>query len=230
MSLYDPTDPSTGLTIPLNNDKLAIVDAEDHRWLSLFRWKAYSNGTCWYAKAYIPSRVKEVPMHKVVMWASDDQLLDHKNNNGLDNRKSNLRFCTASQNMMNRPGHGKTSRYKGVSWDKVAQKWKANICREGRSVHIGHFEDEDEAALAYNAAAIGTHGEFAWLNMVPPTDQNFKYKKQCGRKPKVHYRPERDTWYTQIKQKQYILARGLNGKTTAEKNLTRLLSDKGLIY
>ncbi len=92
-------------------------------------------------------------------------LVDHINHNGLDNRKSNLRLCTGSQNIINCfLIKSNTSGYKGVSWDKKNKKWLVVIRVNGRKTHIGRYACIKEAAFAYDVEAIKYHGEFANLN------------------------------------------------------------------
>ena len=91
--------------------------------------------------------------------------VDHINGNRLDNRKENLRLATPQQNQMNRKSHrNSTSKYKGVSWDKSRNKWRALIMIDNKYKHIGRYQDEREAALAYDKAARELFGEYAHLN------------------------------------------------------------------
>ena len=94
--------------------------------------------------------------------------IDHINHDKGDNRWSNLRECTQSQNGANRKlSINNTSGYKGVHWNKPAKKWIVQIKFNNNKKHLGYFDCKHEAALAYNKAAIKYHGEFACLNEVP---------------------------------------------------------------
>jgi hypothetical protein len=114
-------------------------------------------------------------LHHAVLGVSRKTHVDHKNNNGLDCRRENLRLANRTENGANRdkfvgrPGRKFTSRYKGVV-DRSkhlaanADPWLARIRVDGRLIHIGRFATEEEAARAYDAAAIQHFGEFARLN------------------------------------------------------------------
>jgi hypothetical protein len=96
-------------------------------------------------------------------------MTDHINHDGLDNRRSNLRPVTPAQSAANRrPQIGSSSRYKGVQWSTRGRKWSAVINVAGRRRYLGLFVDEEEAALAYNAAVLEAYGDYAWLNPVEP--------------------------------------------------------------
>lgn len=136
-----------------------LVDAEDYRWLKWFRWRI-SHG---YAVC------NSGPMHRIIVDATSDWLVDHKNRNRLDNRKENLRLATALQNVVNRAKStsAKASQFKGVYIIPSSHRkkpWRARIRINGRHVSLGYFETELAAAAAYNQAALERHGEFAVLN------------------------------------------------------------------
>lgn len=106
-------------------------------------------------------------MHRRIMKAKKGEYVDHINHNPRDNRKSNLRLCTNSENNMNRylQSNSKTG-YKGVSWSIVGNCWRAYIKVRGQQLHLGYFDTKEQAALAYNEAALVHHGAFAILNEV----------------------------------------------------------------
>ena len=110
-------------------------------------------------------------------------LYDHKDRNPLNNQRVNLRISTVSQNTANTPkatfnSRKPSSQYKGVFRSKAprAQKnpWMARIMKDGISKHLGCFDSEEKAAIAYNAAAVKYHGEFAYINQIINQNQNTK--------------------------------------------------------
>lgn len=116
-----------------------------------------------------------IRMHRYLMNCPDDMDVDHRNGDGLDNRTSNLRVVTASQNLMNqRPQKGKSSQYKGVSLHKATGHWTAYIKLGGKKVHLGYSESEIEAALMYDRAAKCEYGEYALVNF------NDNYQQMGG--------------------------------------------------
>lgn len=150
-------------------DCFALVDAADYLSVAPFNWRLLHghNGKL-YAYATVTSGI--VYMHRMLAETQPGYETDHVNGDGLDNRRANLRPASRSQNKGNmgkpkRPdGSDHSSRYKGVSWDKARERWQAKICRNGRHKNLGRYDDETEAARAYDAAAIEHYGEFARLN------------------------------------------------------------------
>jgi len=104
-------------------------------------------------------------MHRAIMNPPDGTVVDHINRNSLNNRRCNLRICTQKENLRNgRPSRRSTSRFKGVYFDKQTRKWIAKIGYNGKTIHLGSFEDEVEAAKAYDRKAYELFGDFAYLN------------------------------------------------------------------
>jgi len=103
------------------------------------------------------------------MKAPANFVVDHINFNGLDNRKANLRIVTHRQNVCHRRKLDKTtrSRYKGAYWDEKMKRWRARIQINGKSIYLGVYKDEVEAAQAYDEGAKKYHGEFAVVNFEP---------------------------------------------------------------
>jgi len=151
--------------IILTKNKVAIVDDEDYERVNQHKWSAYKyNNRNWYATATI--KQKNIRLHRFILNLKDGEEADHINNDGLDNRKCNLRICSRSENLMNKrkPSHGETSKFKGVSWNNLYKKWQVYIKVNGKNKFLGNFKKETEAAQKYNEAAIKYYGEFACIN------------------------------------------------------------------
>ena len=102
---------------------------------------------------------------------NDLKCIDHRDGNRKNNHYENLRFCSTSQNLMNRTKFKNClSRFKGVSWKKQCQKWVAQIKIDGKMKHLGLFESEKDAAKMYNEKAIELFGDFAKLNDISDSD------------------------------------------------------------
>ena len=155
--------------IPLTQGKVALVDDEDYAELSQYSWYALKGRHTWYAARNTPTvagKKTTMRMHRQILGASSERQVDHRDGDGLHNWRTNLRYCTNGQNQSNLhyKKAGCTSRHKGVSWYRRFGKWQAAIRVNGKSMNLGRFDDEDDAARAYNAAALRLFGEFACLN------------------------------------------------------------------
>lgn len=160
--------------IPLTHGKVAIVDDEDYDLVKGHTWHARKNkdSGIFYAGTVIIKKGtrRNMLMHRLIINPPSGMKVDHKNHDGLDNRRENLRVCTQSQNCANRRKRKNcSSRYKGVSFSKPKGKWQAyskQFGKEGKIIHIGYFLTEQEAAAAYNEKALEHFGEFAHLNKI----------------------------------------------------------------
>jgi len=157
--------------------RFVLVDDEDFKWLSQYKWhyqyyRTINNGDEYgYATRgkydYEKKKNKMIKMHREILNAPDNFQVDHKNGNPLDNRRVNLRLCHADGNAKNvRIRKDNTSGYKGVVWHKQHKKWYAQISINGRSRFIGLFRDKLEAVKAYNNKAEQCYGEYARLNII----------------------------------------------------------------
>ena len=153
--------------IPLTQGKFAIVDDEDFEELSKYKWRLSKRRITCYAITSIYKASKQTTelMHRIIMKPKDGQWTDHRDGNGLNNIKSNLRLCTSSQNAQNRRAlKNTTSKYKGVMWHPRLKKWKAQIYSSVKCIYLGVFADEVEAAKTYDKKAKELFGEFAKFN------------------------------------------------------------------
>ena len=160
--------------IQLTQGKVALVDDEDYERFSVFKWHFSSNG---YAVRTVNFRRKDnsrgklaIYMHREIAGLDHGDKLEiyHIWGDRLDNRKSNLRVCSKSENLRNIKTHkDNTSGFKGVSFHKVRRKYQAQLTFKYKTMYLGLFTCPIEAARAYNAAAVIHHGEFARLNEIP---------------------------------------------------------------
>jgi len=148
--------------IQLTRGMVALVDDEDYEYLNKWHWYVYKGYSTFYALSKI--KHKDLKMHRIIMNCPKDMQVDHKDGNGLNNQKGNLRICTNAQNQANRKSYGK-SKYLGVSYNRNTYI-QAYIGHNKRNIYLGVFKTEEEAAIAYNEAAIKLHGEFAKLNII----------------------------------------------------------------
>jgi hypothetical protein len=157
--------------IPLTKGKFAIVDPDDFLWLSKFKWHVIKKNDYLYAcrrpRACEHRLSRSVFMNREVLNAPPGLLVDHRNHNTLDDRKANLRLATYVENGRNRrklKKQNKSSKYKGVSYRRKTNCWRAAIRANGRNIQLGEFKSEIDAAKAYDTAAKLYFGEFACLN------------------------------------------------------------------
>lgn len=155
----------------LENDKIVIVDRDDLPFLTSYRWQINSEG---YVVSWrwcpLTKKTTVLWLHRLVNKTPSTLICDHLNHNKLDNRKTNLRNCSNSQNLANqikRPGL--SSKYKGVVWHRRRQKWMANIHISNskntkKTVYLGYFDNETKAALVYDKAAKICFGSYALTN------------------------------------------------------------------
>lgn len=152
----------------VNSDLSALVDDEDYELASQFKWYRFKpkRSTAVYAKTN-PSQ-SNMYLHRLIMGFPPCQV-DHRNRNGLDCQKGNLRVATRVQQTANsscaKRGGACQSRFKGVHRHHTG-KWVARVHKDSAPIHLGMFATEEDAARAYNKAASEMFGEFARLNDV----------------------------------------------------------------
>lgn len=154
--------------------KFALVDDEDYNRLSQYKWTAVKrpNDQFYAVRSIQIDKGKRVIilLHRDVLDVVGKKCtIDHRDHNGLNNQKENLRICNTSENLGNRRNSASlniTSKYKGVHWFKRNSKWHAQIMVNYKHIHLGYFTNEKDAALAYNRAAIKYFGEYAYLNII----------------------------------------------------------------
>ncbi len=162
--------------ISLTQGKFAIVDDADYEWLSQWKWQVYRDpgGRLWYALRSVreAGKKRHLRMHAVIMGspASPNLTVDHRDLNGLNNQRANLRWATPSQQQQNTPAHSlREIGFKGINFrsdQRKSRPWQVRISVANQRIHLGYFETRDLAAQAYNSAALKHFGEFARLNPV----------------------------------------------------------------
>lgn len=152
--------------VSLGKGKVAIIDDEDaprvlcHTWLC---YRSQSGGE--YAKCHVKRGGKKTTLylHQLILDAPSGKMVDHRNGNGLDNRRENLRLASRAQNRQNsRLDRDSSSGYKGVRRNR--RKWQARINVGPNRITLGSFNTKEDAARAYDAAAKKHYGEFARVN------------------------------------------------------------------
>lgn len=145
---------------------VAIIDAEDALLVNQYKWRADKSGNTFYAcRGYGSHKLpkKWMIMHRLIMGAGEGYVVDHINGDGLDNRKSNLRLCTRSENNRHRVNLFPTNKsgVNGVYWAKTQNKWIATININKKQKTLGSFIDKEDAVAARRAAEIEHYGEYA---------------------------------------------------------------------
>lgn len=155
------------LQITLKNGAVIQIDEEDYAIVEKHRWYTTKSGS--RKKTYACTKIngQKVLIHRIILSAESGQVVDHINGDGMDNRKVNLRLCTHTQNLWNqKKNKNNRSGYKGVFYSQHHGRWAAEINADRTRHFLGYFEVIEDAARAYNEAAIKYHGHFAELNRI----------------------------------------------------------------
>ena len=154
-------------TIKLTRGYEAIVDDEDYEKLNQFKWYHHTSGYAVRSSSRIGGKQRGIKMHRQINNTPYGFDTDRINRNKLDNRRSNLRTCTRSQNKMNMPAQNNNKLgVKGVCRSKRANTFTAQISIEGQIKYLGSYKTIKEAAIVYNKEAIKLFGKFALLNNI----------------------------------------------------------------
>lgn len=154
--------------IPLTQGRVALVDDEDYELVRQHKWHAQKAGNIFYASSHVVNENGTrtyLQMQRFLVDAGREMRVDHKDRNGLNNQRANLRICTHAQNIWNQTiCKANTTGYKGVHFYKAYAKYQAYVSCDRKRTNLGYFNTCVEAARAYDAAAKRLHGEFARLN------------------------------------------------------------------
>lgn len=154
-------------TIPLTQGLIAQVDDADFKAVNRFKWCAQRIGRNFYAARRFRKPDGKQGYQYLHQFLFPGVLrVDHRDGDGLNNQRYNLRPATNQQNLwgFQRKRPGATSKFRGVSWESRRLTWHARLKISGKSIHLGYFDDETDAACAYDTAAIKYFGEFASPN------------------------------------------------------------------
>jgi len=146
--------------VKLEEIAIATIDASDVETVKKHKWHLSDYGyvvTNYKRKPYFLSRLIMAPVPK-------GMVVDHKDRIRLNNRRSNLRYATRSQNSANSAFHRGASGSRGISWDKARSKWIAKMHHQSKHVYIGRYDSKEVAIAAYNKKVSELRGEFAVLN------------------------------------------------------------------
>lgn len=156
------------MKIEIRDGLFAEVDDADEAMVGGYSWHLHVTPTGkMYARTTIRvhGKKKWLWMHRLILGLPHGKITDHRDGNGLNNERSNLRESTYVNNARSMRARPHSSKYKGVTWRKRDQKWYAQIELTGRrSVFLGSFSSQTEAAMAYDAAAKKHFGEHALTN------------------------------------------------------------------
>ena len=151
-------------TIELTKGKYVLVDDEDYDYLNQWDWYAYPHGRTFYAVREIIAKTgikSKLRMHRVIVNAKNGEICDHRDGNGLNNQRANLRKCSHQQNTWNsRTRINNTSGQRGVRWDKDKMKWRSVIGYKNKKIHLGYFDSQQQASDIYNRRARDLFGEY----------------------------------------------------------------------
>ena len=152
---------------------VVIVDAQDALLLQGYSWHLMNpRRRSPYAKSFrckSPTTPSGALLHLAVL-DFPKQEVDHKNGNGLDCRRNNLRPCGHQENTFNQTARGGTSVHRGVHWSKEKNRWSAQANADGKRKFLGAFDFELDAAICYNYHAAHIHSDFARLNAIPSNE------------------------------------------------------------
>lgn len=154
------------MLIKLTQGQYAIIDDEDYAFINQWKWY-FNNGGYAVRDIRVNGKRTALYMHRFIMNTPKNMDTDHRDGNTLNNKRINLRVCTHAENLWNQKVSIKgTSKYRGVYFEKSRLQWSANISSKDRTIHLGRFNNEVDAARAYNEKAKELRGEFAILNVL----------------------------------------------------------------
>lgn len=161
------------MEIEINSPKfgkhIVLIDEIDYEIIKDYTWRINYHGKNVYAITTLKRQNgidgKSVKMHRMILGFPEKQI-DHKNRNGLDNRRQNLRVVSHIQNQQNKISHKNTTGYKGVCFSKKVNKFQVSFVSNGKNIWGGYFKTAIEAAKKYNELCLIHKKDFAILNEI----------------------------------------------------------------
>jgi hypothetical protein len=150
-------------TIVTKRRHVILVSDEDYETVSKHKWYCCKSGRTRYASTVLHGG-SIMTMHRMILNAPEGVLVDHKDRNGLNNQRENLRLCTSSENNRNKISLVGNNSYKGAAFHKASGLFHCTIAVNNRQISGGYFKTAIEAARKYDELAVLHHGEFALTN------------------------------------------------------------------
>lgn len=150
-----------GMRIPLQRGLFTLVSVRDYAIVSRYKWYASKDHK---GNFYVRETASDCYLHRFILGPQPQEKVDHRNHDGLDNRRCNIRVCTQAQNLRNKRGDPGKSGFRGVHYHRRDNLWHARISVGNKNVGLGYYKDKLDAARAYDRAALKLSGEFAILN------------------------------------------------------------------
>ena len=159
------------LTSPKYKNQKCVIDTDDYDKIKKYNWSIHKGlkDKCFYAISHdkINGKYTTIKLHRLIMNVESHKNVDHKDFNGLNNVKTNLRICTPTENMRNRRmSYNNKSGYKGVCPVGNSKKWRMQIRVNKKTIYLGQCENPIDGAKIYDKAEIKYFGEFANINGV----------------------------------------------------------------
>lgn len=209
-------------TIVFKNGLEAFISDCDEDRVSQHQWHTFCVRGIWYAATGRKDKPRRLYLHRFIMDAPEGMEADHRDGNGLNNQRDNLRLCTHAENLRNRGKQANgSSGYKGVTYFKGGNLWRAQIKLNGKSIGLGVYNTAEQAAIAYNHAAKDLFGDFAvfndvknWESLIPRRRNDLRITNKSGYRG-AHWSRDTNKWRVKFNGKHIGLYDDLIEAATA---------------